>query len=91
MFTDVKSKCLDYTALALSSYHKDVADLQEDETARFALYWENHTKALIELRHYINDTSDRGGVNYAFEVSFCILQLIFCEVTLPVTSKKNKS
>jgi len=73
-------KLLDYTALALSSYHKDVENFQGEEATRFELYRKYHARALIELRHYINSTSDTGSVEHSLKVLFCILQLIFCEV-----------
>lgn len=89
-FANIDLKSLDYTALALSSYHKDVERFQGNRAARFELYRKNHSKALIELRHYINNANDRGGVEFAFKVSFCILQLIFCEVNFQETSKQGR-
>jgi hypothetical protein len=70
----------DYTALALSSYHRDAENCQGNKTKRYELYWENYTRAIIKLRQYIISASDSDAVAYAFKVSFCILQLIFCEV-----------
>ncbi|KAE9367448.1 hypothetical protein N431DRAFT_513816, partial [Stipitochalara longipes BDJ] len=69
-----------FTALALGSYHKDVEKLQGNETKTFEHYMQNYSRAIIELRCYIDNASDSDAMEYTFHVSFCILQLIFCEL-----------
>ncbi|KAE9364269.1 hypothetical protein N431DRAFT_355272, partial [Stipitochalara longipes BDJ] len=67
-----------YATMALSSYFKDAPELHDEDKRRSERYSENYNRALIELRNYIDN--NRGDMEYTLKVSFCILQLIFCEV-----------
>jgi hypothetical protein len=75
----------DYTGLALSSYQRDVEDSQGDQVKRFERYWKYYNRALIELRQYMDDANHDEDEDYNFNVSFCILQLIYCEVKTKAT------
>jgi hypothetical protein len=71
-----------HAALALSSYQNDAENYNGDENTRYHTYRKLHTLALQGLHEYLNPTTNNPGTEHGIKVLFCIIQLIFCDVSI---------